>query len=226
MKEIDNELINVDAYKKATLSLANLEIIEKITTYVAEKTGGKTYIVSPKSNKPLYEIHFLIESNKQLDLFDLGNLMRSIAEIVGYEEIIVQPKDFHNGTRLNENFKDVVQYSKNNISEIYSFLKRNFHIVSDSNEVSNVTAVKSYSANNKWSLLQSKNANSSTMETDLEKSGKEVFESYFSADKPINETKMINFLKGFINTANSCGLDGKSILNAISPSISRHQSSK
>lgn len=143
--------------RKLVSMLSNVETINSINTLVANKVSGKISICYPNKTEQKNKIHFLLETDKKITLFDIGELTTDIKSILGYdytdesESVTLQLKSMFTVEKINKLFNDVTLFSEENIDNIKGFFKKNYPHLYD-----NIAEENSNKQKNKFTIFSGK----------------------------------------------------------------------
>ncbi len=125
--------MNLTAAIKAILE--NDRLVDEISKLAKHSIEGKISICFPKMESEKNKIHFIIETGKKINFFELAELTNSIIEKLGgdiYEDnewIIVQDKKLFNKESFDKLFSDITYFSKENFEQVRSFIDNKYRDV-------------------------------------------------------------------------------------------------
>jgi hypothetical protein len=114
-------------YKAAILKLKNRGVLKAIAAHVTENYDGVLYIIFKKRYEAEEDtIQFLLETKRNVDLFQLSEIASFIQESIDYDgEIAVRSKNWVAPDYAAEMEKRILSYTENNFEKLQKNLKTN-----------------------------------------------------------------------------------------------------
>lgn len=136
--------------------LTKVEKMEEISSLVSKVVDGKISICFPVRYNQRNNIHFLIETQRKIDLWDLAQLSIAIKDSLGFDyteenedfNIIVELKKLFDIDKIPQLFEDITLYTKENAINVHKFLEKKYPQFIRPIEI--VSTAKNNAANQFW----------------------------------------------------------------------------
>lgn len=115
-----------ESFEKVIGKLSQEQTIQQISQFVANKVNGTLSITFPKTPSEKFTITFLLKTEKVISLFEIGEIMDFICNILQYEKVIVELDKAFSESNNKKLFADNTTLSQENANNINLFLKNHY----------------------------------------------------------------------------------------------------
>lgn len=113
-------------------NLNTLEFVKELSNLVATEVGGTISLCFPTSVNEKNKIHFLVDSNKEINGIEFSMLMTKIKEKLNYDYededdyIVIADKKLFKQGKIEELFNDITTLSEENFVNVTKFLSTHY----------------------------------------------------------------------------------------------------
>jgi hypothetical protein len=157
--------------RKFLNALNNITLIEEIEKLVSRMVSGKISICFPKASSQQENIHFLIDTDKNINLFELSSLTTALKEKLDFDytvedeaEIVVQLKNLFSNDKINSVYEDSALLSKANFENMQLFLCKHYPKFFSSSQKENAASSSSASSSSNLTRIE---GGGHSLDTDL-----------------------------------------------------------
>ncbi len=194
--------------ENSSLRVTNQNVIAEIEKYIHELYHASVKLCFPTMKKQRKQLHFIIMSDKPLDLSEFASLVKYIRDRVDFGNIFVQSREYwENAGEFNRAYSHEVDYSANNHRKVEDFLLAHYP---------NFTRLRQlYKEHGVPSSCFDEDEFDEMLRADLGGAIREICDAALGGQSEPNEDTVITILVGILKKAGQCGLDTEKIVGEI-----------